>query len=184
MLFRRVRGQVLEATNGEHRVPTVASERPHEYQSLVGEHYLGVLPAAEAVADVATAPSAPAPDVAAVDVERLDVAELRLPGRAGRRERADRDRPAVRGRPRFGSELVVRHVRMFGYTDLSLQRASSTFICQSTPRCVPLTSMDHADTSRCSVARSPRRRPRRHWRVIELSSFSAMFSQLPCFGVW
>ena len=117
LLFRRVRGQVLEATNGEHRVPTVASERPHEYQSLVGEHYLGVLPAAEAVADVATAPSAPAPDVAAVDVERLDVAELRLPGRAGRRERADRDRPAVRGRPRFGSELVVRHVRMFGYTE-------------------------------------------------------------------
>ena len=28
------------------------------------------------------------------------------------------------------------------------------------------------------------RRPRAHWRVIELSSFSAMFSQLPCFGVW
>ena len=28
------------------------------------------------------------------------------------------------------------------------------------------------------------RRRRRHWRVIELSSFSAMFSQLPCFGVW
>ena len=28
------------------------------------------------------------------------------------------------------------------------------------------------------------RRPRTHWRVIELSSFSAMFSQLPCFGVW
>ena len=42
--------------------------------------------------------------------------------------------------------LVVRHVIIFGYTDLSLQRASSTFICQSTPRCVPLTSVDHADT--------------------------------------
>ena len=75
--------------------------------------------------------------------------------------------------------LVVRHVIIFGYTDLSLQRASSTFICQSTPRCVPLTSVDHADTSACSVSRSPIRRPRRHWRVIELSSFSAMFSQLP-----
>ena len=40
-----------------------------------------------------------------------------------------------------------------------------------------------ADTSPCSVSRSPMRRPCRHWRVIELSSFSAMFSQLPCFGV-
>ena len=79
--------------------------------------------------------------------------------------------------------LVVRHLIIFGYTDLSLQRASSTFICQSTPRCVRLTSVDHADTSSCSVPRSPMRRPRTHWRVRELSSFSAMFSQLPCFGV-
>ena len=82
------------------------------------------------------------------------------------------------------SALVVRHVIIFGYTDLSLQRASSTFICQSTPRCLPLTSVDHADTSSWSVLSSPMRRRRRHWRVIELSSFSAMFSQLPCFGVW
>ena len=32
-LFRRVRAQVLEATDGE--------QRPHEYGSLLGEHYLG-----------------------------------------------------------------------------------------------------------------------------------------------
>ena len=32
-LFRRVRAQVLEATGGE--------QRPHEYGSLLGEHYLG-----------------------------------------------------------------------------------------------------------------------------------------------
>ena len=31
---------------------------------------------------------------------------------------------------------------------------------------------------------SPKRRPATHWRVSELSSFSAMFSQLPCLGVW
>ena len=28
------------------------------------------------------------------------------------------------------------------------------------------------------------RRPRMHWRVSALSSFSATFSQLPCLGVW
>ena len=38
--------------------------------------------------------------------------------------------------------------------------------------------------SPCSVPRLLMRRPRRLWRVIELSSFAAMFSQLPCFGVW
>ena len=36
---------------------------------------------------------------------------------------------------------------------------------------------------KCGFARSESRRPRRHWRVSELSSFSAMFSQLPCLGV-
>ena len=66
----------------------------------------------------------------------------------------------LRSRP----PLVVRHVRIFGYTDLSLQRASSTFICQSTPRCVRLASVDHADTSPRRVSRSPMRRPRAHSR--------------------
>ena len=36
-LFRQVRAQVLATTNGE--------QRPHEYQSLLGEHYLGGPPA-------------------------------------------------------------------------------------------------------------------------------------------
>ena len=37
-VFRRVRAQVLEATDGE--------QRPHEYASLLGEHYLGGVPRA------------------------------------------------------------------------------------------------------------------------------------------
>ena len=41
-LFRRVRAQVLASTNGR--------QRPHEYQSLVGEHFLSVPPAAASVA--------------------------------------------------------------------------------------------------------------------------------------
>ena len=36
MLFRRVRERVLNATDGR--------QRPHEYHSLLGEHYLGVAP--------------------------------------------------------------------------------------------------------------------------------------------
>ena len=39
-LFRRVRAQVLEATDGE--------QRPHEYASLLGEHYLSGVPTAAA----------------------------------------------------------------------------------------------------------------------------------------
>ena len=56
-----------------------------------------------------------------------------------------------------------------------------TFMCQSTPRWVLLTSTDHADTSPCSVATSPMRRRCRHWRVMALSSFSAMFNQSAVF---
>ena len=63
-LFRRVRARVLEATNGE--------QRPHEYQSLLREHYLSGAPAVEAVTVEAAAP-----DVADVDVTELDVAQLR-----------------------------------------------------------------------------------------------------------
>ena len=33
-MFRRVRAQVLAATGGE--------QRPHEYHSLLGEHYVSV----------------------------------------------------------------------------------------------------------------------------------------------
>ena len=73
LLFRRVRAQVLSSTNGQ--------QRPHEYQSLVREHYLGGAPATAAVSTPAT--TAPAPDVAPVDVERLDVPELRLLAQRG-----------------------------------------------------------------------------------------------------
>ena len=64
-LFRRVRARVLEATNGE--------QRPHEYQSLLREHYLSGAPAIEAVTVEAAAP-----DVPDVDVGELDVAQLRV----------------------------------------------------------------------------------------------------------
>ena len=64
-LFRRVRARVLEATNGE--------QRPHEYQSLLREHYLSGAPAVEAVTVEAAAP-----DVADVDVTELDIAQLRV----------------------------------------------------------------------------------------------------------
>ena len=67
-LFRRVRARVLEATNGE--------QRPHEYQSLLREHYLSGAPAVEAVTVEAAAPDAA--DATDVDVGELDVAQLRV----------------------------------------------------------------------------------------------------------
>ena len=78
LLFRRVRAQVLASTSGQ--------QRPHEYQSLVGEHYLSVPPTAESVTVEAVEPAAVAneavvdaapPVVADVDVTDLDVARLR-----------------------------------------------------------------------------------------------------------
>jgi hypothetical protein len=39
--------------------------------------------------------------------------------------------------------------------DLSLQRGSSIFIRQSTPRCVLFMSSGHASISSCSVSNSP-----------------------------
>ena len=80
LLFRRVRAQVLVSTNGQ--------QRPHEYLSLVGEHYLSVPPTAESVTvEAVVEPAAVAdavevdavvPEVADVDVAALDVARLRL----------------------------------------------------------------------------------------------------------
>ena len=76
LLFRRVRAQVLEATNGE--------QRPHEYHSLVSEHYLTrTLPAGASVTVSAVAPAAPAPadplrpDPPETDVTELPIAALR-----------------------------------------------------------------------------------------------------------
>ena len=100
LLFRRVRAQVLAATNGQ--------QRPHEYQSLVGEHYLGgalavtsvavdaVEPAATTASGVvdAVAVDAVEPDLAARDVVELDIAQLRLMAEQGdaraRRELGER----------------------------------------------------------------------------------------------
>jgi hypothetical protein len=69
--------------------------------------------------------------------------------------------------------------------DLPIQFADflPQLISQSTPRWLRFTSFDQAAISARSSFRSPMRRPRTHWRVSALSSFSAMFSQLPCFGV-
>ena len=75
LLFRRVRAQVLASTNGQ--------QRPHEYQSLVGEHYLSVPPTAEPVTVAAAVPAVVAavdavpPAAADVEVGDLDVARLR-----------------------------------------------------------------------------------------------------------
>ena len=78
LLFRRVRAQVLTSTNGQ--------QRPHEYQSLVGEHYLSVPPTVESVTVAAAGPAAVAdtpvvgavtPAVADLNVADLDVARLR-----------------------------------------------------------------------------------------------------------
>ena len=76
LLFRRVRAQVLAATNG--------AQRPHEYHSLVGEHYLtrtlatgaSVTVSAAVPADPAPA-DPPRPDPADIDVTQLPIAALR-----------------------------------------------------------------------------------------------------------
>ena len=64
-LFRRVRARVLETTNG--------GQRPHEYQSLLREHYLSGVPAVEAVTVEAAAPDPPDVDVGDLDMARLRV---------------------------------------------------------------------------------------------------------------
>ena len=58
-LFRRVRAQVLASTNGQ--------QRPHEYQSLVGDHYLSGVPAPTVAADVAAAGAAVVDDAEQAD---------------------------------------------------------------------------------------------------------------------
>ena len=82
LLFRRVRAQVLAATSG--------AQRPHEYHSLVGEHYLSRTPATGASVGVTAAPAEPAladppprPDAPAIDVAELHIASLRELAEAG-----------------------------------------------------------------------------------------------------
>ncbi|MCY4120434.1 MAG: caspase family protein, partial [Acidobacteria bacterium] len=82
LLFRRVRAEVLEATNGQ--------QRPHEYHSLVGEHYLTrTLATGESVTVTAEAPAVPGladpprPDPPETDVTELPIAALRELAKAG-----------------------------------------------------------------------------------------------------
>ena len=82
LLFRRVRAQVLAATNG--------TQRPHEYHSLVGEHYLTrTLAAGASVTVSAAVPADPAPadpprpDPPAADITELHIAALRELAEAG-----------------------------------------------------------------------------------------------------
>ena len=82
LLFRRVRAQVLAATNG--------AQRPHEYHSLVGEHYLTrTLTTGASVAVSAAAPADPAPadpprpDPVETDITELHIAALRELAAAG-----------------------------------------------------------------------------------------------------
>ena len=82
LLFRRVRAQVLASTNG--------AQRPHEYHSLVGEHYLtrtlatGASVTVSALVPAAPAPTAPPrPDPPDIDVTELPIAALRELAEAG-----------------------------------------------------------------------------------------------------
>ena len=82
LLFRRVRAEVLASTNG--------AQRPHEYHSLVGEHYLTrTLATGAAVSVTAAVPADPAPadpprpDPPDADVAELPIAALRELAEAG-----------------------------------------------------------------------------------------------------
>ena len=57
-------------------------------------------------------------------------------------------------------------------------------ICHSTIRCLALEWLYHALVSSRSYLIIPDRLRLMHWRGMELNSFSAMFIQLPCLGVW
>ena len=80
LLFRRVRAQVLAATNG--------AQRPHEYHSLVGEHYLTRTLATGTSVTVSAAAAADPPRVAPpeTDVTQLHVVGLRELAEAGNAE--------------------------------------------------------------------------------------------------
>ena len=70
-LFRRVRAQVLASTNG--------AQRPHEYQSLVREHYLTRTLAAGTSVTVSAAAADPAPgDPPRADPPEPDITDLHI----------------------------------------------------------------------------------------------------------
>ena len=78
--------------------------------------------------------------------------------------------------------LVPHHICIDGYSDLSLTLASAVVKRQSTRTDSRFRRACHAATSRRIAARSGMRRSR-HWPTMAPISISAMFSQLPCFGV-
>ena len=82
----------------------------------------------------------------------------------------------------FGGGLVVQHVCIEGYSDLSLMRASSVVKRQFTRTASRLRLFCHASTSPRRVSLSGMRRSR-HCRASTPISISAIFSQLPCLGV-
>ena len=78
--------------------------------------------------------------------------------------------------------LVVRRYCIDGYRDLSLMRASPVVKRQSTLIASRFLRSCHAPVS-CSRTSWLGIRRSRHWRASTPSSISAIFSQLPCFGV-
>ena len=95
LMFRRVRARVLAATGGE--------QRPHEYHSLLGEHYLSVPPTADSVTVVAAA--SPVPERCSRRSRTAGCGPTPRADRSRRRTCADRARRTVRGRTRGRSGL-------------------------------------------------------------------------------
>ena len=111
LLFHRVRAQVLASTNGQ--------QRPHEYQSLVGEHYLSVPPTAEAVTGAAAVPAV----VAAVDAVPPAAADVEVGGLHVVRLR----QLAEQGNARAQSELGERYEEGRGGVALDYREAVSWY---------------------------------------------------------
>ena len=78
--------------------------------------------------------------------------------------------------------LVPCNVYKFGYSRLNLIRASEVVNCQLIFLALLFRFFSHAAMWLCMAVMSGMRRSR-HWPFKTLSSISAMFSQLPCFGV-
>ena len=100
LLFRRVRAQVLAATNG--------AQRPHEYHSLVGEHYLTrTLATGASVTVSAAVPADPATADPPRDPPETDVTELPIAALRGLAEVGDAEAQTELGRRYEGGREVV-----------------------------------------------------------------------------
>src|SRR5665213_2071743 len=84
---------------------------------------------------------------------------------------------------RAADKIVPHPPLITGYSRFNFIRASVILNCQSTPRCLAFVLSAQMPNSLGNLASSPIRRSLKHWLVRQLSSHSAMFSQLPCFGV-